>query len=296
MNYEYYKIFYYVGKHKNITRAAMELYSSQPAVTRAIQNLESELGCRLFIRAKSGVEFTHEGQKLFDYVSVAHTQIVKGEEEISRSVSVDSGTIYIATTVTALNCFLFDFLDEFHLKKFPRVKFKISTGSTNGCIEQLRKGIVDLAFVSTPCNTKELVTTVVKQFNDVLIAGRNFSALKDKTLKLEELDGYPIVGLRRSMQLRQFIDGIMTDNNYSLTPDVEVDSADLLVPMVSHNFGLGFVPYDMTKSAREKGDVFRVKLEKELPPRQICVVSDPRHPHTNASRELYKLILNYAKK
>ena len=52
MNYEYYKIFYYVGKHKNITKAAAEMYSSQPAVTRAIQNLESELGCRLFTRNK----------------------------------------------------------------------------------------------------------------------------------------------------------------------------------------------------------------------------------------------------
>ena len=63
MNYEYYRIFYYVGKHKNITRAAVELYSSQPAVTRAVQNRETELGCRLFIRTKNCVEFTHECKK-----------------------------------------------------------------------------------------------------------------------------------------------------------------------------------------------------------------------------------------
>ena len=64
MNYEYYKIFNCVGKHKNITRAAEELYSSQPAVTRAIQKMEAELNCRLFVRTKSGVGFTHEGQTL----------------------------------------------------------------------------------------------------------------------------------------------------------------------------------------------------------------------------------------
>ena len=80
MNYEYYKIFYFVGKHKNITKAAAELYSSQPAVTRAIQNLENELNCRLFVRNKTGVEFTHEGRTLFDYVSVAQSQLLKGEE------------------------------------------------------------------------------------------------------------------------------------------------------------------------------------------------------------------------
>ena len=137
MNYEYYKIFYYVGKHKNITRAAVELYSSQPAVTRAIQNLETELGCRLFVRTKNGVEFTHEGQTLFDYVRIAHMQIMKGENEINHAISAESGTIYIGTTVTALHNFLFDILDDFHLKH-PNVKLKINTASNNGILPSTR--------------------------------------------------------------------------------------------------------------------------------------------------------------
>ena len=157
MNYEYYKIFYYVGKHKNITRAAVEMYSSQPAVTRAIQNLETELGCRLFIRTKNGVEFTHEGKTLFDYVNIAHSQLLKGENEVSRAISIENGTIYIGATVTALHGFLFEFLNEFHCAH-PGIKFKINSGSNNGTIEKLKNGIVDIAFVSTPCNqSKELI-------------------------------------------------------------------------------------------------------------------------------------------
>ncbi len=49
-SFDYYRTFYYVAKYKNFTRAATMLLSSQPSVTRSIQNLESELGCRLFIR------------------------------------------------------------------------------------------------------------------------------------------------------------------------------------------------------------------------------------------------------
>ena len=60
LNFDYYKVFYYVSKYGSLTRAAHVLMTSQPAVTRTIHNLENELGCRLFIRSKTGVELTPE--------------------------------------------------------------------------------------------------------------------------------------------------------------------------------------------------------------------------------------------
>lgn len=291
MNYEYFKIFYYVGKHKNITRAAVELYSSQPAITRAVQNLENELGCRLFVRTKNGVEFTHEGQTLFDYVSIAHSQILKGENEISHSISAENGTVYIGATVTALYGFLFGVLDEFH-KNHPNVKFKINTGSSNGTIEKLKNGIFDIAFVSTPCNnTKSLSIFNVRSFNDILIAGNNFKELEGKTLSLGDIKNYPFVSLRHSMQLRQFLDDVFAENETPVSPDIEADSADLLVPMIRHNLGLGFVPQDMAEEAILRGEVFKVELKEKLPARHICMITDPHHPQTNASREFAKSII-----
>ena len=58
-NFEYYKVFYYVSKYENMTKAASVLKTSQPAVTRTIHNLENILGCRLFTRSKSGMKL-HE--------------------------------------------------------------------------------------------------------------------------------------------------------------------------------------------------------------------------------------------
>ena len=66
LNFEYYKVFYYVSKYGSLTRAASVLMTSQPAVTRTIHNLENELGCRLFIRSKRGVELTPEGRTFYD--------------------------------------------------------------------------------------------------------------------------------------------------------------------------------------------------------------------------------------
>lgn len=290
MNYEYYKIFYYVGKHKNITRAAVELYSSQPAITRTLQNLESELGCRLFIRNKNGVEFTPEGKILFDYVNIAQSQLMKGEDEVSKAMSAEGGTIYLGASVTSLHGFLFDFLDKFHASH-PNIKFKINTGSNNGIIEKLKNGLVDIAFVSTPCNiSKPLSVITVKSFNDILIAGNAFKELQDKILKPEELCEYPFVSLRHTMQLRHFLDDFFAEKKLVLSPDIEADSADLLVPMISHNFGLGFVPQDMAEEAISRGEVFRIKLVEELPERQICMITDSHHPHSNASRLFIKTV------
>ncbi|MDE7439567.1 MAG: LysR family transcriptional regulator [Clostridia bacterium] len=296
MNYEYCKIFYYVGKHKNITKAAAELYSSQPAVSRAIQSLEQELGCRLFVRNKSGVEFTHEGKILFEYASLAYTQLLKAEDEVSRSVSTDGGTIYIGATITALYGYLFDILNDFR-EVHPKVKFKITTGSSDKTIEKLKNGIVDLSFVTTPFkNTNHFSTIKITEFNDILIAGKRYSELKDATLPLEGLSEYPLICLEEGMQLREFIDDMFAENNLPFTPEIEPDNANLIVEMVRHNFGLGFVPQSLAEEAIGRGEIFKVNLEKELPPRHICLITDPYHPLTNASRELVRMINSRIKK
>lgn len=290
MNYEYYKIFYYVGKHKNISKAATELHSSQPAVSRVVQSMESELGCKLFVRNKNGVEFTKEGETLFEYVKIAQSQLNKGEEEVMQAVNAESGTVYVGTTVTALYGFLYDVMDEFRMQH-PGIKIKINTGSSNGTVEKLKNGIFDIAFVSSPCKIPaQLNARNVGVFSDILIAGNKFTGLKGRTISLKEVSRYPFVSVRHSMQLRQFIDDFFAANNITVSPDIEADSADLLTPLIAHNFGIGFVPEDMARAAMQRGEVFKVQTEKEMPQRCIYMVTDPGHPHTNASRELSRAI------
>ena len=64
-NYEYYRIFYQVAKSLNFTQAAASLMTSQPSVSRSMQCLEQDLGCRLFVRSKRGVALTREGELLY---------------------------------------------------------------------------------------------------------------------------------------------------------------------------------------------------------------------------------------
>ena len=83
INFEYYKIFYYVAKYKNITKAAGVLKSNQPNVTRVIKLLESQLNCALFIREPRGLKLTEEGKRLYEHVEVACHHLFNAEAELS---------------------------------------------------------------------------------------------------------------------------------------------------------------------------------------------------------------------
>ena len=71
ISYDYYRIFYYIAKYKSISKAAEELLANQSNLSRALKNLELQLGCSLFLRTHTGMKLTKEGETLFSHVRVA---------------------------------------------------------------------------------------------------------------------------------------------------------------------------------------------------------------------------------
>ena len=74
-----YKIFYEVARTGNISKAAKELYISQPAISKAIGKLEESLNTTLFFRSSRGVQLTEEGEILYEYVRSAFDSLTRGE-------------------------------------------------------------------------------------------------------------------------------------------------------------------------------------------------------------------------
>ena len=93
VNFEYYKVFYYVAKYKNFTKAAHALGSGQPNVTRAMNCLEQQTHCTLFIRTNRGVQLTPEGEMLFTHVEAAISQIQTAETELNAHSGLEHGSI-----------------------------------------------------------------------------------------------------------------------------------------------------------------------------------------------------------
>lgn len=291
-NFEYYKIFYYVAKYENLTKAAMALKTSQPAVTRTIHKLEGELGCRLFTRSKTGMKLTPEGRTFYGYVAAGCAQFFKGENDLSNLISLENGTIYISATETALHCYLFQAMEEFN-SLYPNVRFKILNNSTTESVNAVKEGKVDLAFVSANLQVaKPLRMKILRKYRDILIAGKRFEELKagKEELSLKELVSYPWISLTAETITRRFLNEYFEKNGLTFAPDMELATTDMILPAVRHNLGLGFIPAEFADAELKSGQVFEIKVKEKLPERNIVLIYDMEYPQSIAAKEFQKFL------
>lgn len=291
-NFEYYKIFYYVAKYENLTKAATALKTSQPAVTRTIHKLEGELGCRLFTRSKTGMKLTPEGRTFYGYVAAGCAQFFKGENDLSNLISLENGTIYISATETALHCYLFQTMEEFN-SLYPNVRFKILNNSTTESVNAVKEGKVDLAFVSANLQVaKPLRMKILRKYRDILIAGMRFEELKagKEELSLKELVSYPWISLTAETITRRFLNEYFEKNGLTFAPDMELATTDMILPAVRHNLGLGFIPAEFADAELKSGQVFEIKVKEKLPERNIVLIYDMEYPQSIAAKEFQKFL------
>lgn len=291
-NFEYYKIFYYVAKYENLTKAATALKTSQPAVTRTIHKLEGELGCRLFTRSKTGMKLTPEGRTFYGYVAAGCAQFFKGENDLSNLISLENGTIYISATETALHCYLFQAMEEFN-SLYPNVRFKILNNSTTESVNAVKEGKVDLAFVSANLQVaKPLRMKILRKYRDILIAGMRFEELKagKEELSLKELVSYPWISLTAETITRRFLNEYFEKNGLTFAPDMELATTDMILPAVRHNLGLGFIPAEFADAELKSGQVFEIKVKEKLPERNIVLIYDMEYPQSIAAKEFQKFL------
>lgn len=186
-NLNNYVIFHTVAKAGNISKAANQLYISQPAISKSISKLEAELGTALFSRSSKGVTLTEEGQVLYEYVERAFDSLNMGEENLKNYKELGIGHIRIGVSTSLCKHILLDYLKDF-IKENPNIKFSIDCHSTLNTIKLLKNDDIDIGLI---CNTelpKGIVYSPVKEIHDVFVASpeyldnfyeRNGNALDD---------------------------------------------------------------------------------------------------------------------
>lgn len=287
VNLEHYKIFYFVARNKSITAAAKELYLSQPTVSKYIQNLEKELGMVLFIRSKKGVALTPEAEMLYEHVSKAYRHIDLAEEELMNRREMQEGILHIGASEMTMQHFLLSYLEKYK-NWYPNIRLKISNCSTPSAVEKLRNGNIEMAVIITPMEAEDLSIHKLKAFRDVFIAKKGHP-LCEGEVSLRELCRYPFVCLEEGTISRQYLESLFLAKGEVLVPDIELASADLIVPTVAYGLGVGFVPYNFASAAIKEGTVGLVEVAEPLKERYICAVALNSHPLSSAAEKMMKL-------
>ncbi len=296
ITYDYYRIFYYVAKYKSFTKAAEILMNSQPNITRSMNNLEKQLGKSLFIRSNRGVQLTHEGTLLFQHVRIAYEQLRLAELELADEDDMKEGTVTISASETALHEMLLPVLKDFHTA-FPGIHIRISNHTTTQAIQAVKNGLFDLAVVSTPTPIKKpLRMTHLKTFREVLVCGDRYAFLANATHHLSELTDYPLISLGRNTMTYEFYNEFYFRCGLEMHPDIEVATADQILPMISHDLGIGFIPQDMLDEGHYPGKIHVIPLYEEVPKRSICIIEDSSLTPGVPATELKKMLISRAEK
>lgn len=290
INFEHYKIFYYVAKYENITKAATALGSNQPNVTRIMKLLESQLGCRLFVREPRGISLTKEGELLYSHVEIAYRQLLSAQEEIGRQNPSNGGTVEIGVTETALHLFVLNALHNFRLE-FPEIKIKIHNHTTPETIRHLISGKLDFAVVTTPF---ELPVTIscskIMDYNEILVGGAQYRALSKTVLELKNIRNYSLIGLGKESATYHLYKNFFIEHGVDYEPDMEVATSDLMLPLIENNFGIGFVPEALALSLLESGKLVQMQINCCIPKRSIQIISDKGRGRSLVADTLYKYL------
>lgn len=292
ISYEYYRVFYYVAKYRNITKAAEVLTSNQPNVTRLIKALEQNLECTLFVRSHKGVVLTPEGEALYAHVKIAVENILAGEEELAHSRSLQRGIISIGASEVALRCLLLPILNRYRYM-YPGVQIRISNHSTPQAISALQDGLADIAVVTTPLDHTDKIDVIkIREFQECAVCGDAYRSLTAKPLSFSDLADVPLICLSPGTKTYTFYTELFARYDLTIRPDIEAATADQILPMVRNNLGIGFVPKEFLSDLCENTGVHVLTLTQEIPPRSICLVRNREIPFSIAAKELQKMILD----
>lgn len=287
INFELYKVFYYVATTLSFSEASKQLFISQSAVSQSIKALEKKLDQTLFIRSTKRVQLTPEGEILLRHVEPAMNLIKRGESQLIES-AVSGGQIRIGASDTICRYFLVPFLERFH-KEFPNAHIKVTNQTSLKCVELLESGQVDLIVTNYPNSNLSNLYTLKKiaKFRDVFVANNAFAELKGKKITLKELLKHPILMLDRQSTTSEFLHNLFQQRQLDLVPEIELSSNDLLIDLAKIGLGIAFIP-DFCLD-QKSDDLFFVETDEELPSRELVIVHNNKVPVSKLTQEF----LNY---
>lgn len=269
-NWELYKTFYQVSKYSSFSKAAEELYITQPSISRAMSALEKNLKTRLFYRSSTGTKLTPDGIELYNYVDKSYNLLLSGERNLKESKNLEHGEVTIGVQSHIGEFFLFPFVEKFR-KEYPNIKINIVSRNTDEMLKFLENNAIDFIIDTSPINSVYNNLEIVPLFDlkNTFISKKNIS---NNPISLKDLGRYNLVLPVKRSTPRKELDAICKKSGIELEPFMTIETTEMLVNAVKKEMGIGYTIKQAVYKELKSEELFEVKIKEELPTLELNLV------------------------
>jgi len=262
LNFNQFRIFYYAAKHLNFTRAAADLFITQPAVTAQIKAFEEYCGFKVFKKKGRINWLTDEGSTLLRYARTIFTLEKDIEGAIEDMRKLKRGVLRIGTTKAYARYFMPWMLSSFH-GKYPKIKIELNEGSSLDMALSLLEFKNEVAIVAKTDDIQGIRYIPFSQEEMVLVSAPDHHLAQKEEIFFQELTEEPIIMKDRGSGTRKLVDQLFARNNCAPNILMEVSNSEFIKELVHRGDGVSFLVRESVAAELAEGKLAAIRLKEE---------------------------------
>lgn len=233
------QVFESVARHLNHSRAAAELFLSQPAVSMQIKQAEQTIGLPLFEQAGKKLFLTEAGREMLRYARSMLQLMQEMETVFDEMKGLEHGHLDIAVVSTA-NYFMPQLLAKF-IQAHPKIKVSLSVANRDAVIRQLAENIADLAIMGQPPEGTDMVAEPFMQNPLVVIAAPAHPLARTKKIQPRQLMSETFLLREQGSGTRGVVERFFASHKLPLPAHMEMDTNEAIKQSVQAGMGIGII-------------------------------------------------------
>ena len=292
MTLRHMRIFQKIYETQSVTRAAEALHMTQPAVTRALQELEKYYGLRLFERLNRRLTVTEAGRRMYDY-ALHLTETFDTMEKSLRDWE-RQGVLRVGASVS-LGCSLLPQLARTFQEEHPGVEVRVRIANGELLRRDLLENRLDLALLEGEENGADLMLTPFAAGEMALIVPPGHPLARAGGATLAQAAAYPLLLRETGSATRRFLDQLLMSRGLAVPPVWESASTQALLSAVREGLGITLVPWALARQTVLRGEAERCPVTDAELIRRRYVAWHPSKYVTGTMRAFVNLCMEQAK-
>jgi DNA-binding transcriptional LysR family regulator len=234
-------IFKIVAKHLSFTKAAEQLFISQPAVSKAIKNIEEEYKTTFFIRKRNSIELTTDGKSFLLYANKILAIFSEMENQFLHKKDAFPNFLNFGVSTTIANYIVPKVIAKFRVQ-FPETKFKITSDNSENIEELILNEEIDFGITEGRNTNRKLQFKKFIKDEIVLVTNAKNPAFKKGIIDIDTLQKIPVVAREMGSGTKEIIDEFLLSNNIKqLNNVVTLNSTEAIKNYLFHSDNYGLV-------------------------------------------------------